>query len=135
MEIFEWNPNYATGIAEIDEQHAYLFALTNRLIRQSAGEPEGQVIEGILGELNAYVEKHFSYEESMLQKIDYRFLDEHKQQHLRMRESLTSYENLFRKNELSTADLVDFLKLWLRLHILREDMKYVPSLAALKDKI
>lgn len=134
MEQFEWNANYATGIREIDSQHAYLFALTNRLIRQQSGDAAGNVtIASIIDELNDYVERHFSYEESVLEQAGYEHLKEHKVLHERMRQRLQLYGSELKSGRLTVAEVTDFLKSWLRLHILREDIKYIPAVSHLRD--
>lgn len=134
MEQFEWNANYATGIREIDSQHAYLFALTNRLIRQQSGDAVGNVtIASILDELNDYVDRHFSYEESVLEQAGYEHLEEHKVLHERMRQRLQLYASELKSGRLTVAEVTDFLKSWLRLHILREDIKYTPAVSHLRD--
>ncbi len=134
MEQFEWNANYATGIRELDTQHAYLFALTNRLIRHSgAGTEDATVVAGILAEINDYADKHFSYEESVLEQARYEHLAEHKEQHQRMRERLALYASELESGWLTVRELTDFLKSWLRLHILREDIKYIPAVIHLRD--
>lgn len=133
MEQFEWNSNYATGIREIDTQHAYLFALTNRLIRHTADSREAANLAQILTELNAYVDSHFSYEESIMEQAGYAHLAEHKAHHERMRTRLTLYASELLNDALTVGELTDFLKTWLKLHILREDMKYIPAVSHLKD--
>lgn len=133
MEIFEWSANYATGIREIDTQHAYLFALTNRLMHHSAGDAEKFSLTRILEELTDYADKHFSYEESIMAQAGYGELTEHKAQHDRMRSRLELYTAEVRNGALSADDLVEFLKTWLKLHIMREDMKYIPAVVHLKD--
>ncbi len=133
MEQFEWSTNYATGLRDIDEQHAYLFALTNRLIRYTAGSTEMESLAHILDELNDYVDKHFSYEESMLEKAGYEHLAEHKQHHNRMRQRLELYSAELQNGALTLGELTEFLKSWLKLHILREDIKYIPAVSHLKD--
>ncbi len=133
MEQFEWNSNYATGIREIDTQHTYLFALTNRLIRHTAGSTEMESLAHILAELNDYVEKHFSYEESIMEQAGYEHLAEHKQHHVRMRQRLDLYTAELQSGGLTVAELTEFLKSWLKLHILREDIKYIPAVSHLRD--
>ena len=133
MEHFEWNSNYATGIREIDAQHEYLFALTNRLIRHTAGGNDTTLLHELLDELNNYVEQHFSYEESVLQQAKYENLVEHKAHHARMRARLDLYATELKTGGLSVGEVVDFLKTWLKLHILREDMKYIPAISNLKN--
>lgn len=133
MELFEWNPNYGTGITEIDTQHAYLFALTNRLIRYTSAGGEIISASDIIDELQDYAERHFSYEESIMEQARYEHLAEHKVQHDRMRSRLQLYAAEIKSGGLAPGELTDFLKTWLKMHILREDMKYISAVAHLKD--
>lgn len=133
MEQFEWNANYATGVTEIDTQHAYLFALVNRLIRYTAGTVDKSDLEHIIAELEDYAGKHFSYEESVMKQAGYEHLEEHMKKHETLRAQLSLYAAELKAGGLNIRDFVEFMKTWLRLHILREDMKYLPAVARLRD--
>ena len=67
FEIFPWNSNLETGIALIDEQHARLVELLNRLAQQHVQGASAEEIQGILGELADYADYHFHSEEAIWQ--------------------------------------------------------------------
>lgn len=133
MRYFEWNTNYATGIREIDTQHAYLFALTNRFMLHAAGNTPASELRGVLEELRAYVAEHFSFEESLMKQARYRFLVEHQEHHARLRAQLEQFVSDLLQGALSAEELIDFLKTWITMHIMREDMKYIPAIARFRE--
>ena len=127
MKQFEWTANYATGMREIDSQHAYLFALTNRLMRSAAQGAESISLEQAVNDLVSYADRHFSYEESVMEQAGYEHLAEHKLQHRRMRKQLDEFVRGLSNNSVTLNELTGFLQDWLTLHILREDMQYIPA--------
>lgn len=131
LESFEWNDKYKTGIRVIDSQHAFLFALTDRLVRQ-VNQGQDISLGSTLDQLLDYADQHFSYEEKVLKQAHYRELPEHHKMHVNMKGQLDSYVQEMKNGKLTAEKLVDFLKNWLQLHILAEDMKYAP---AVKDII
>ncbi len=128
MEILEWNANYATGIPEIDAQHSYLFELTNRFIRGIHGQSEMPSLQQILSELSEYVGRHFAYEEQCMLTAGYAHFDEHRKSHKRLTDSIVQYTSKVEAARLEPRDLAEFLRSWLKMHVLREDMRYIPAL-------
>ncbi|AFM12741.1 bacteriohemerythrin [Turneriella parva] len=130
METLEWNADYATGIPEIDAQHSYLFELTNRFIRGILGQSEMIPLPQLLSELSAYARRHFSYEELLMQRAGYAHLEEHRQSHDRLSDRILQYSSEVEAGRLDPRDLAEFLRNWLKLHILRDDMRYIPALTS-----
>lgn len=130
MEALEWNANYATGIPEIDAQHSYLFELTNRLIRGILSKDEMPALQTILSELLAYARRHFSYEEHLMHQAGYAHLEEHRQSHERLTDRIMHYNSELQASRLEPRDLAEFLCGWLKIHVLRDDMDYIPALTA-----
>jgi hemerythrin len=130
METLEWNADYATGIPEIDAQHSYLFELTNRFIRGIHGDSEMPALQQILSELSQYAGRHFAYEEQCMLAAGYAHLDEHRKSHERLSDRIVQYTSEVEAGRLEPRDLAEFLRNWLKLHVLREDMRYIPALTA-----
>lgn len=126
LDQFEWNDKYLTGIRVIDSQHAFLFALTDRLVRQ-VNEGKDIALQSTLDQLLDYAEQHFSYEEKILKMAHYQELAEHHKLHMKMQDQLKSYVDDMKQGKLTSEQLVEFLKSWLKLHILEEDLKYAPA--------
>lgn len=132
MEHIEWNANYATGIPEIDAQHSYLFELTNRFIRGLASPTPQMSPSDLLRELADYAQKHFAFEEQCMKESAYQHLEEHTKSHERLRQQIEQYAEELKRGTLRAQELADFLRNWLVLHILREDMRYIPSVTGAK---
>lgn len=132
MEHYDWKDAYNTGIRELDSQHEYLFALTNRLLRQREN-PNRAHVKGILDELYEYTEQHFAYEESLMEQSLYDDLLDHKKLHIRLKERLSLYSVEVAKGKLSVDDLCEFMKIWLINHILRQDFHFSEQVKNKKD--
>ncbi len=130
METLEWNANYATGIPEIDAQHSYLFELTNRFIRGIQSHQDMLTLQQVLAELSAYTRRHFAYEEQCMRDAGYAHLEEHCQSHARLNDRIIQYKSEVEAGRLDARELAGFLRDWLNLHVLREDMRYIPALTA-----
>ncbi|MFZ5630486.1 MAG: bacteriohemerythrin [Spirochaetota bacterium] len=125
---FKWEKKYATGILAIDAQHQYLFALTNRLLRNVAENVSLATIGVTIAQLEDYVDEHFQREEAMLRKAKYEDLEKHIIQHQKLRAQLSQYAARLQDQSLSVTDFARFMQLWLSKHILHEDMKYLPAI-------
>lgn len=134
LSSFEWNDKYATGIRVIDSQHAFLFALTDRLIRQ-VNEGQDITLGTTLNQLLDYAEQHFKYEEDVLKQAHYHELPDHHQKHVQLRAQLDTQVKELGEGKLTAESLVKFLKDWLMFHILEEDMKYAPAVKNLIGNI
>ncbi len=124
---FKWEKKFATGILEIDAQHQYLFALTNRLIRNVAENVSLRTIAVTIAQLEDYVEEHFKREEAMLRRAKYAELAKHMEQHQKLRSQLAQYASRLQDQSLPITDFARFMQLWLSKHILQEDMRYLPA--------
>ncbi|HRP70454.1 MAG TPA: bacteriohemerythrin [Turneriella sp.] len=129
MPEMEWSNDYATGIDEIDKQHIFLFDLVNRLIREAAISATPASINEVIEELVRYTVYHFDFEEGIMKKVNYPHYTEHKKKHEGLKAQVQLYAAELRAGGLDMVDFVDFMKSWLKFHILREDMKYVAALA------
>lgn len=134
VENLEWNANYATGIPEIDAQHSYLFELANRFIRGLNGLPDPVAQRQLLAELTSYTQTHFTFEEKCMEDAGYPHLAEHRASHQRLRVQLARFASDVESGKLEPRALAEFLRNWLRLHVLREDMRYIPALTARGDQ-
>ncbi|MBN8221891.1 MAG: hemerythrin family protein [Spirochaetes bacterium] len=128
MRKLEWNVQYSVGVPKLDRQHAYLFELAQRLVKHI---DEKEILEKTIAELYRYVEQHFAYEESVMEKAHYDDVESHRKAHALMRTRLDLLAGQLRQGVLHRGELVAFMENWLTIHILGEDMKYIPAVAAL----
>jgi hemerythrin len=126
MEKFEWNIKFETGIDKIDNQHKKIVDFINRLSFAVAHKDTRKNIATILSGCISYVKTHFRHEEEMFDKYNFVRSIEHKRGHKRVLKQLTDFQVLYSQNQSTPdEDLLLFLRGWLTVHILGEDMQYV----------
>ena len=81
---YEMKPEYFTGIAEIDKEHARLFELaqeTDDLLEDDLLQDKTEQLVYLVSELINYTRIHFSHEEDYLRSIHYSDFAAHSAQH------------------------------------------------------
>lgn len=132
---FPWLSSFETGIAVIDAQHRKLVGMLNELF-DAINRGEGNNIVGkILDGMIHYTQTHFATEEKLFAKFGYPESAEHIREHdalrkqvLKLRSSLRAGRNLF------AVQVAEFLKEWLRVHILQSDKRFAPYLLSMGVK-
>ncbi len=124
MEYIKWAPQFAVGIDEIDRDHQRLISLLNQLHTAVTQGRADNLLNQMLCDLNEYACKHFAYEEALMNRYKYPYFQEHLYRHDEFREELR--ELAAKDNNMKTMlsiELLEFLKEWVKDHILREDVK------------
>lgn len=127
FEVFPWNENFETGIAQIDEQHRRLVNLLNLLASHLAYKSDMLVLDNIFNELAEYALYHFQTEESIWQQ----FLgdDEWEQQHKKSHHNFVTEVLKLKQDDEEKSfdevieDILSFLTHWLAFHILDSDKR------------
>ena len=126
MEHIIWNDSFSVGVTEIDNQHARLVKMINRLIDEQKQLTDQTTIAELLTQMTDYAGEHFRSEEFLMAEYGYENLTAHVRIHgeflARTMEFMSASSNVG-PNLLSKA-LLEYLKSWLVNHILEEDMKY-----------
>jgi len=135
FEVFPWNPNLATGIEKIDEQHKQLIHLLNKLASHIAYQSEDIVLEEVFDELVAYTDYHFKTEESIWEpyfKDDQRFTS-HQVTHQSFITNLLKLKNESADKTFTQSlyDILKFLTHWLAYHILDSDIRMGKTIQAI----
>ncbi len=125
MEKFYWKDEYSLGVEKVDCQHQHLFELVNKLIERSDKFSDLKLISETLTEMLNYAKEHFADEEELMREHSYPELESHKEQHTYFIGTTAELSiNALNKQSMVLEEIVEFLKLWLTLHILKYDMKY-----------
>ncbi len=123
-EKLEWSNDLSVGIQEIDEQHKVLVNILNELnlaISQGKGkEIRNQIIDRLL----EYTRIHFTVEESLMRILGYPKYEKHKQEHERLLSQLEGFSSKMAAPDVSSYELLFFLRSWLINHITRTDKAY-----------
>ena len=125
MEKVRWKDEYSVGIEKIDRQHRHLFEIINKLIDRSAASSDSKLVSETLTEMLNYAKEHFTTEEELMQEYGYPEIESHKEQHIYFFKATAELSiNALNNQSMVSREIVEFLKLWLTLHILKCDMKY-----------
>lgn len=133
MEIIKWSEKYELGIKEVDNQHKGLVIIINELFTFMSEGKAKDNLESIFEHLTDYTKKHFFTEEAMMIKYAYPDYTQHKQEHTKFIEKLTSLKDDFSHGKATVSlEILNFLKDWLLNHIQITDKKYVPHINKMK---
>ena len=130
MALIEWDDSLRLGIAVVDRQHERLVGIINRLHEATLDGRGADVIGEILDELIIYTATHFSMEEKYFAQFEYADAEEHKREHDALIEKVSAFANDFEKalhgSESDLArELLQFLQIWWRYHMMETDSKFV----------
>lgn len=131
MLLLRWDPIYSVGIKEIDNQHMKLIDYINELntaMGQGKGRDQiGKTIEKLLN----YTVTHFQVEEKYFKQYGYPETAQHKTAHDLFVDKIKEFKDQFENGRITlTIQVMNFLKEWLKNHILVEDKKYSPFLVS-----
>lgn len=120
----KWKEDYATGVAEIDEQHRSLFAFSEEfrdVLENGFGE---KTYDLFLEFLKSYAEAHFTFEEECMLAHLCPVSDQNRKEHVSFRRmvenEISQYEahGFDRQRALKLTKMIDQ---WLDSHICRID--------------
>lgn len=123
-----WSAKYVTGIHKIDAQHRYLFRLADKLARLDEDEATPDVVKSVLEKLQIYAREHFTFEEDIMREAGCNFVEEHCHLHRQLKQRLERFAQELAQGKVSRGELSNFMRTWIKLHIIWEDMRYVPVL-------
>ena len=122
MELIHWGPDLELGIPELDEQHRTLIDLANRLYADLKETKDGQEAKRAVTALFVYSATHFADEEAYFARFNFASLDGHVAAHAAfMSKAVEFEERMASGTPAETAELLEFLKAWIKRHIGRED--------------
>ena len=128
--LLDWSTQYQVDDDFIDRQHQKMFELFNTLAVHFI-TPEGDkmilpAIEAFIG----YTKQHFSDEEQLMDRINFRNRQEHKRRHAELLSEIDGVvAEMHEGKRLLSAGLLVFLREWILIHILSEDTQLKPHLA------
>ena len=123
MAFLEWSRDLDTGIDIIDSQHKRIVEYINELHESQETLDRSKVGE-VIEELVDYTVSHFAFEESLMEKAEYPYLDPHKRVHGLFIKKVGSFVERFKAGEDVTEELLTMLQRWLVNHIKNEDGDY-----------
>ncbi len=128
QKLIEWTDEFS--ICEpIDSQHKKIIDLINKLYDAFVNAKAKEVVSEIISELIAYADYHFRTEEQMFEKYNYSLKHEHIREHDYLRTKVNEFVRRYDQgDDFLMYDLMNFMRDWLRDHILLTDKKYVDEI-------
>jgi hemerythrin len=109
----------------MDEQHRKWFGILNRLHDAMLNGKGRDVQQSVMAEMVAYTRTHFLQEELLLKTKGFPRFAEHREKHTSFTKQVQALEaKMLGGSALLTIDVMNFLKNWLKDHILAEDARY-----------
>lgn len=122
----EWSEKFNIGIEVIDNQHRQILEYINTLDQIRTSGQRHQIKE-VLDDLIDYTQSHFSFEENLLQQVNYQYLPSHRGIHELFVKRLNDCRQRFIQGESVEQDLHRLLSKWLLNHIQHDDQDYVDA--------
>lgn len=119
-----WEDRYSVGIKEINDQHKKLVDFTNILFESCRHglDEANETFSKTLQEAVDYVNIHFTYEEKIMQQLNYPRYLQHKQAHQSFVQKVIEEATAFKEGKKFVPNsFVRFLKDWLLEHIAIQD--------------
>ncbi|WP_374324587.1 bacteriohemerythrin [Azonexus sp.] len=136
IDIFPWNEQFNTGIAEIDQQHRKLVDLLNVLASHVAYRTGSSRLNSLLDELADYADYHFRTEESIWHASfgDDPDAIEHRAVHARFVATVSQLKADLRQKPADDVEreALSFLARWLASHILETDKQAAFAVLAMR---
>jgi hemerythrin len=125
MHAIEWNNTYSIGVAEIDAQHKKLIEMLGELFKYVQTGHGVDIISKTLNSLSDYTVYHFEFEENLMVKYSYPYINEQKTQHRELRERVIKFlKDYSNDNNKLTIDVMKTMFDWLNNHIKGTDKKF-----------
>lgn len=127
MPYLAWSDELDTKIPELDAQHRVMVEHVNRLQAIAAsGDPE-HLLKAMDGLIEC-MHQHFTFEEKVLEMIDFAGFAAHRQTHQEILAQLRDYRTrLETASSAEAEELVDTFGPWVVDHIRHDDLDFGPT--------
>jgi diguanylate cyclase (GGDEF)-like protein/hemerythrin-like metal-binding protein/PAS domain S-box-containing protein len=134
LDPLSWKAGWASGHAEIDKQHRELVQIANRLLIAQQEQSQEDVADH-LNDLIEHLADHFQFEESVLAKVRYVKVEEHRKLHRRLMEKIAALKGRYLRGTITKNAFLRFLMDDLVVgHLIEEDTQFFPLLTKPKPK-
>ncbi|MCF6281283.1 MAG: bacteriohemerythrin [Candidatus Polarisedimenticolaceae bacterium] len=120
-----WDLSLSTGVGVIDIQNRRIIDWLN-LLDSTQKNGDRDQISLVLTGLQTFVERHFSYEERLMDRAGYPLTQRHTEAHKCFKSIVEDYQNRHDEGEDISQPLLIDLEVWLAEHIQKEDLDFAP---------
>ncbi|AGW13095.1 diguanylate cyclase [Megalodesulfovibrio gigas] len=126
-----WRDGYSSGNKGIDEQHMFLVALANDILKVAFSKHDTEKLTQRISTLLLHVAQHFKYEEEILTEIGFPNVDAHIAEHERLLERCMSLMRDHSSQPIQTVDVLQYIIHDLVMqHMFRDDVEYYPFITS-----
>ncbi|WP_126445177.1 bacteriohemerythrin [Sulfuricystis multivorans] len=130
MKGITWSKTLSIGVEEVDEDHRKLVDIFNTLNHAVKDRDAPEYLTAVLDELVNCTVWHFSHEERLMLKYQYKDMEAHKAEHRELIETVKELQQeLLQGGGEMTERHIEILERWLTEHILTTDMRLGAYLA------
>ena len=122
----EWKDSYKIGDPEVDQQHQYLFELTNEFMKADSLS----ALRSLLMSLYKHTREHFEKEEALMRRIGFPELAAHLEIHNQLLRRLNELSMDVGKGYMNKPAINAFMNEWANKHVLVEDIKIAAFMTA-----
>lgn len=119
-----WSEEFAVNVEYFDDQHRKLFRMVALLSSAVTQHDNEEIIRGLLLDLALFAKKHFEDEESLMERMGYPLLAEHRVEHRDYRERLGALLMEAVNGVQVGMAVLKLTQEWLHEHLLTTDRKY-----------
>jgi hemerythrin-like metal-binding protein len=131
MAFFEWKDSMSVGHPMIDRDHKMLIQYLSEMHLAMMDGKGKDVVGAILNKLVAYTRDHFGREEIVWKSGRYADLEKHKKEHADLLTTVGEFKAKYDKETVAlSVDVMNFLRDWLKNHILKSDKGAADAIAA-----
>ena len=125
MSVIKWRDHYSVGVEQFDKEHMILVEMVNELFTMVRDKKGPNELDQPLSKLIQYTHDHFAAEEKALEEINYPQLEEHRQEHNKLKQDVATFHERVKQGDASVvAEFYSFLREWLLDHIVESDKQY-----------
>lgn len=119
----QWKPEYAIGIAEIDNQHKTLLGFITDFEDAVGGRAHWNTVQPLIVRAREFVKFHFAVEESLMQIVNYPMLIPHRSEHQYVVQQFSALEHRVLRQEFK-GELLPLMSSWLFHHMVDSDRPF-----------
>ena len=124
MPLIAWNEELSIGNENIDHQHQHMIGLINMIDETIQKGGTYKQFASIMNELIDYTDKHFKFEENLLEKNHCPDFELHKQAHAQLVQEVFDWKKKAERGNVEIInELMVSLRLWIIRHVLDVDKK------------
>jgi hemerythrin len=125
MAFIDWTDALSVNVKIIDAEHKRLVAMINELHEALVNRKGKSQQQKIVHDMVDYAASHFTTEEKYMRQYSFPGFEGHKKEHeLFTEKALDLKERGEKTGFVLTLEILNFLRDWLKNHILKTDKKY-----------